>query len=124
MLYIFFLSQFAFIRYNYRKQHINFKTLSKWHVICYKHYLTIYSLKKTISRYNRRMELKMKEHKMKQLDAKLKKMLQQADQSEGKFLEPTTRFQNGNVIFIRRRKGKENGVYVTRKKSRIRVKGN
>ena len=66
----------------------------------------------------------MKEHKMKQLDAKLKKMLQQADQSEGNFLEPTTRFQNGNVIFIRRRKGKENGVYVTRKKSRIRVRGN
>ena len=49
----------------------------------------------------------MKEHKMKQLDAKLKKMLQQADQSEGNFLEPTTRFQNGNVIFIRRRKGEK-----------------
>ena len=53
----------------------------------------------------------MKEHKLKQLDAKLKKMLQQADQSEGKCLEPTTQFQNGNVIFIRHRKGKETGIY-------------
>ena len=66
----------------------------------------------------------MKEHKLKQLDAKLKKMLQQADQSEGNFLEPTTRFQNGNVVFIRRSKEKENAIYVTRKKTRIRERGN
>ena len=66
----------------------------------------------------------MKEHKLKQLDAKLKKMLQQADQSEDKCLEPTTRFQNGNVVFIRRSKEKENAIYVTRKKTRILERGN
>ena len=49
----------------------------------------------------------MEERKRNQLEAKLKKMLEQLDQSEAKRMETTTRFRNGNVIFIRRRKGEK-----------------
>ena len=47
----------------------------------------------------------MTESKRKKLEAKLKKMIEQLDQSEVKRMEPTARFRNGNIIFIRRRKG-------------------
>ena len=47
----------------------------------------------------------MEERKRNQLEAKLKKMLEQLAQSEAKRREPTMRFRNGNII--RRRKLKK-----------------
>ena len=49
----------------------------------------------------------MTENKRKQLEVKLKNKIKKYDQAVVKRMEPKARFQNGNVIFIRRRKGEK-----------------
>ena len=49
----------------------------------------------------------MTENKRKQLEAKLKNKTEKHDQAVVNRIEPKSRFQNGNVIFIRRRKGEK-----------------